>query len=168
MSRFNYYSSSISQALAIRTLQYSVPEKVAQYVQMIQPTTRFGQFKQQGSHIFRAEGSKLSQAELKKQATSLVSCGSSVTPACLKDLYKFGNYTTTPGNGNKLGIAGFLNEYAKFADMAQFLQQFAPKQDPVKNNFTYALINGGFGNQTHTSTDDVEANCKRGLRDDTT
>lgn len=51
-TRFYYYSSSTNDAKKIRTLQYSVPEKLHQYIQMIQPTTRFGQMQAERSTVF--------------------------------------------------------------------------------------------------------------------
>lgn len=51
-TRFYYYSSSINGAEMIRTLQYSVPKKLHQYIQMIQPTTRFGQMQAERSTVF--------------------------------------------------------------------------------------------------------------------
>ena len=60
--------------------------------------------------------------------------------------------------GNLLGIAGFLKQYAKYSDLAQFLKMFAPEQNPKLNNFTYILINGGLDSQNDTIDNDVEAN----------
>ena len=51
-TRFYYYSNSINDVKKIRTLQYSVPKKLHQYIQMIQPTTRFGQMQAERSTVF--------------------------------------------------------------------------------------------------------------------
>ncbi|MCJ1301078.1 vesicle formation at the endoplasmic reticulum [Hypocenomyce scalaris] len=49
---FYCYSSSINNVKKIRILQYSVPRKLHQYIQMIQPTTRFGQMQAERSTVF--------------------------------------------------------------------------------------------------------------------
>lgn len=151
---------------AIRTLQYSLPQAVEPHIQMIQPTTRFGQFNPQRSQAFRVGGAKgpatlmgSSRLAAGTQDTAVDSnCKTSITPDCLRALYKVGNYTAKPGSGNKLGIAGYLEEYAKYNDLEQFLTTYAPQQDPAKNNFTHTLINGGKDTQDDTVNDDVEAN----------
>lgn len=51
-TRFYYYISSINHVEKIRTLQYSVPKKLHQYIRMIQPTTRFGQMQAERSTVF--------------------------------------------------------------------------------------------------------------------
>lgn len=51
-TRFYYYSSSINNVEKIRTLQYSIPKTLHQYIQMIQPTTRFGQMQAERSTVF--------------------------------------------------------------------------------------------------------------------
>lgn len=50
-TQFYYYSSSVNDVKKIRTLQYSVPQKLHQYIQMIQPTTRFGQMQAERSTV---------------------------------------------------------------------------------------------------------------------
>lgn len=58
--------------------------------------------------------------------------------------------------GNKLGICGYLKQYAKYADLEQFLKEYAPIA--ASDNFTYVSVNGGLLLQNDTVDGDVEAN----------
>ncbi|KAI9851252.1 MAG: vesicle formation at the endoplasmic reticulum [Thelocarpon superellum] len=162
---FAWYRNSINGAQRVRTLQYSVPSRLHAHIDMIQPTTRFGQIRTARSHVHHDK--KLgpagtmseivaSQAATNTSSFDLSSCDDSITPACLKALYNFTDFTADPTNGNKLGIAGYLEEYAKYDDLAAFLSEYAP--DAVGDNFTYVGINGGLLTQNDTTHDDVEAN----------
>ncbi|KAK2462494.1 hypothetical protein APHAL10511_005464 [Amanita phalloides] len=62
-------------------------------------------------------------------------------------------YATRPNN--VLSVAGFLNEYANFADLATFLANFRP--DLNGNKFTVSLIDGGQNSQA-PGTAGLEAN----------
>lgn len=169
--RYHYYTNEVNGMEAVRTLQYSVPEKVKNYVRMIQPTIRFGQFNPQRSTAFRInEGQPLVLANVKvgtqfhptypSPALNATFCNTTITPDCLRDLYSVPrNLKANPNNGNRLGIAGYLEEWAKYDDLEQFLKTYT-NQDPKKNNFTVALINGGRNDQTDGAEDDVEANRK--------
>ena len=99
---------------AIRTLQYSVPESVKPYIQMIQPTTRFGQINPQRSTAFRI-GEAKSVASMRGKglfgsappvnAFNATFCNTTITPDCLRGLYSIGNYTAK-GNNRKLRSIG--------------------------------------------------------------
>ena len=55
-----------------------------------------------------------------------------------------------------MGICGYLKEYAKYADLQQFLNEYAPNAS--SDNFTYVLINDGQSLQNDAADDDIEAN----------
>ena len=106
INRFNYYTSSINGARRIRTLQYSVPEKLQQYIQMIQPTTRFGQMKADRSTAFQmGPGKVVSEVEnyFERHGTgnglNATFCNTTITPTCLRELYNIGNFKANPNNG---------------------------------------------------------------------
>ena len=104
--RFYYYKSSINGATRIRTLHYSVPETVRQYIQMIQPTTRFGQMRPERSNVFES-GDGVDVDDVKemyhRQAVlpgfNATFCNSTITPTCLRQLYNIGNFRADPLNG---------------------------------------------------------------------
>lgn len=55
-----------------------------------------------------------------------------------------------------MGICGYLNQYAKYADLEQFLKEYAPTA--ASDNFTYVSVNGGLLPQNDTVDNDSEAN----------
>ena len=101
---------------AIRTLQYSVPESVKPYVQMIQPTTRFGQINPQRSTVFKMgeaksvtsmKGKGLFGSAPPVNAFNATFCNTTITPDCLRGLYKIGNYTAS-GNSSESNLDEYL------------------------------------------------------------
>ena len=129
-TRFYYYSNSISDIKRIRTLYYSVPANLHQYIQMIQPTTRFGQMKAERSTISEhfeigpSRGSTLYSGS----GLNATFCNTTITPQCLKALYNFGDFKGT--KHNKIGVCGYvghpflsspsiISRIHGFGDMAQ-------------------------------------------------
>ena len=158
-THFHFYSNSVNKAERIRTLQYSIPEDVASYVHMIQPTTRFGQLNPLRSTIL--EHFKVPEPDrgdfcgrYSGNGLNATFCNNTVTPQCLRALYDFGTFV--PEKNSKIGVCGFLNEYAKFDDFSQFTAVYAPYA--AKENFTYVLINGGLAKQDEDIDPDAEAN----------
>ncbi|KAI4146303.1 MAG: hypothetical protein L6R39_003502 [Caloplaca ligustica] len=158
-TKFYYYSNSNNGMERIRTLQYSVPKALHQHIHMIQPTTRFGQVSPQRSTIyqhFEVGESKGAVGRYRGSSLNATFCNTTITPQCLRDLYHIGNYRGTAKNGNKIGVCGYLEQYAKFKDFDQFTAEYAPYA--ANESFTYVLINGGLSSQDDTVNDDVEAN----------
>ena len=158
---FYWFRSQHNQAQIIRTLQYFIPSSLYQYIEMLQPTTRFGQIQPQRStiHDFKVvgkAGTGLRVANTALHAFDVTSCNSEITLACLCELYDVKNFTIGPYDGNKLGIAGFLNEFAHYDDLAAFMGQYA--LDPENATFTIVTINDGLDTQNDTEHDSVEAN----------
>ncbi|KAL8724597.1 MAG: hypothetical protein Q9181_006762, partial [Wetmoreana brouardii] len=156
---FHFYSNANNGVQRIRTLRYSVPQKLHQYIHMIQPTTRFGQVLPQRSTIyqhFEIGESKGSISRYPGGQLNATFCNTTITPQCLRDLYHIGDFRGTAKNGNKIGVCGYLEQYAKFNDFSAFTAQYAPYA--ARENFTYVLINGGLATQDDTVDDDVEAN----------
>lgn len=156
-TKFYYYSSSFGTLDRIRTLQYSVPANLHQYIQMIQPTTRFGQLRAERNMIsqhFEIDPPLADSFLYPGEGLNVTFCNNTVTPQCLRALYNFGDFKGT--QHNRIGVCGYLKEYAKYRDFAQFTTKYAPYA--VGCNFTTVLINGGLQTQNDTENDDVEAN----------
>lgn len=142
---FQVYRNKNKPVNIIRTLDYSLPGDLHQYVDMIQPTTRFPQI--------RAQRSDIVDIHLAANDDD-TSCNSTITPSCLKSLY---NITTPSLNQSYgyIGINGFLEEYPRYDDFTAFEQKYAPWLN--NENFTWTSVNGGLLNQTSTE-DSSEAN----------
>ncbi|KAI1822009.1 subtilisin-like protein [Xylaria intraflava] len=130
----------------LRTLEYSIPEEVAQHVNLVQPTTRFATIR--ANH---ATGGRIAEIQV---AGSDADCDAMITPACLKQIYKI-DYETDAKSGSKVGFASYLEEYARYSDLAAFQKQFLP--ETVGQNFSVIQYHGGLNNQTFTG-DSGEAN----------
>ncbi len=154
---FHWFYNSDTGVEQIRTLQYSLPPGLHQHINLIQPTTRFGQPRPARSTIHDITVLE-AQPEFRTANTSrtpnVTDCSQGVNPACLRQLYDIKGFT--PGNGSTLGIAGFLEQYAQYADLAQFLERYVPEQRGA--NFSVTTINGGLNTQGDFNEDSTEAN----------
>lgn len=121
---FHYYSDGGSTKL--RTLAYSVPSDLQASIDLVSPTTYFG--KTSASRSIQAYKNKRASTTTTSASSSVsvaASCQTSITPACLKQLYNVGNYTPSVASGSRVGFGSFLNESAIFDDL-----------------FTYEKVNG--------------------------
>lgn len=154
-TKFYYYYNYQTKKNSIRTLEYSLPADVAEVVQMIQPTTRFGQPKAQGSQVFDVVFDSSVEALTIPTTYDPTFCNSSITPVCLRGLYNMGNFTANGDVGNKIGISGYLEEYARYDDTEAFIEQLFPVAEGW--NFSWTSISGGLMDQ-NSDSDFVEAN----------
>ncbi len=92
-TEFRYYSHAMNQIESIRTLRYSVPERLHKYIQLIQPTTRFNHIGTEYSTLSN-HFATTSVEKPYSQSTGLdvTSCNTTITPECLRDLYHVGEY----------------------------------------------------------------------------
>lgn len=102
-TKFYYYSDAARRVKEIRTLHYSVPQKLHDYIHMIQPTTRFGHIHPQHSSLHQSfvVGSARDAFTYRHQHSGLNAtfCNSTVTPQCLKDLYNLAGYKAKATEG---------------------------------------------------------------------
>lgn len=92
-TKFYFYSNAVSHAKKVRTLQYSVPKNISQYIHMIQPTTRFGETVPQRSSLFSLGSAKPPLKPLSPDPEFDISfCNKTTTLQCLKGLYNIGDY----------------------------------------------------------------------------
>lgn len=148
-TEFKYYANEVKDIRRLRTLQYSVPESVAPHINMIQPTTRFGQIHPDHS-THRVEPMT---PEAIRAARG--DCNKVVTPQCLKSLYNIGHYQAIAGMGSTLGFASYLEESARYSDLTLFEHNIAPYASG--QNFSVVTFNGGVNDQT-SSLSSGEAN----------
>ncbi|OJD16341.1 hypothetical protein AJ78_03474 [Emergomyces pasteurianus Ep9510] len=138
---FYYFIDGESKDSKIRTLEYSVPSSIVSNVHMIQPTTMFATFRPQRSTLLRME--EVPSENLDSNIPRV--CRFQMQPACLRDLYNFTDFKPIPGTTNKIGVSGFLEQYAQYADLKQFLSLVDPAA--VGSTFSVQSINGGLNTQ---------------------
>lgn len=137
----------------IRTLHYSVPENLHQYIDMIQPTTRFGHFQPKMKHVPDVHRMDEAESKLMAEATTLVPF---ITPQRLKQLYNVQDFQLK--DNETAGFAAFTNfieQYPRYSDLTAFEAKYAPYA--TGRNFTWTSIAGGKLDQSSTK-DSFEAN----------
>lgn len=135
-TQFKYYENSGVRKL--RTTQYSVPQALTKYIDLITPTTYFGR-------STAAKPAMQHKMAISPRQTG-INCSDAITPECIKELYKI-NYTANAKSGSRIGFGSFLNESASTSDLRLFeLDNAIPQQ-----GFSVELINGGVDDQRTTS-----------------
>lgn len=133
----------------VRAESYSLPKEVHGHVDVIQPTTMFGLFKPMGltSHWDEPISKKevFGTAQSSTGVTVDLSCNSTITPQCLQALYQI-DYKGTPGNGNKVGVTGYLEQYASKSDLDKFYSRFNPAA--TGSDFKFYSVSGGLNNES--------------------
>ncbi|KAB5583053.1 peptidase S8/S53 domain-containing protein [Coniochaeta sp. 2T2.1] len=153
---YGYLDTGIEK---VRALKYSVPEEVKDHISFVAPVVRFGQPRAQRSQVFEVVDAKtapLNAAAIPPQNLNVTACNATITPECLRALYKVGSYQADPSKKSLFGVAGYLEEYAKYDQLELFESVYAPYAKD--QNFTVTQINGGGNDQEDTVHDDVEAN----------
>ncbi|KAL1850710.1 hypothetical protein VTK73DRAFT_9606 [Phialemonium thermophilum] len=144
---YQYYrNSGVSK---LRTLHYSIPDDLGQHIAFVDPGTFFGRARTAprvpppAARSRPTRTSRRDSVESPSRPTVAVSCQTSITPPCLKQLYNVGEYEADPKSGSRIGFGSFLNESALYADLALFEKAF----DIPSQNFTKVLIANGTNNQ---------------------
>jgi hypothetical protein len=118
-----------------RTLKYSVPDEVRDAIIFVHPVANF--------MPPRKELSRPS-APMQKMAKRATPCAEETTPECIRKLYNFPQVNTdTSCKKVRLGVAGFLEEFANYKDFEIFLNSSAPDIAATGYNFSVELVNGG-------------------------
>lgn len=105
-TKFFSYRNSVAGNERIRTLEYSVPRELHKHIHMIQPTTRFGG--PQHSHVneyFKIGPAREKHTGYSGNGLNATFCNSTITPQCLRDLYRVGNFTGSAKNGQSFSTS---------------------------------------------------------------
>ncbi|ESK88090.1 tripeptidyl peptidase a [Moniliophthora roreri MCA 2997] len=165
-AKYGLYHHDKSKDTVLRTLSYSLPRELMAHVDVVSPTTYFGTLKSMRTTSFLQpeldvaieKGTINFGADIEpgSDATVPASCGTTITPSCLKGLYNTTNYTPRAASQNSLGVAGYLDEFANHADLRTFLARFLPSaSDQAGSDFTTIRVNNGGDDQNDPG---VEAN----------
>ena len=132
-----FMSYQNSGTTKIRTMEYSIPDDLVNYIDLISPTTYFGKTVANMPTFTKTK----KDAPAKRQVDA--SCQTSITPTCIKELYNVGSYTPSVKSGSRVGFGSFLNQSALYQDLFDYENYFKiPTQ-----NFSVILINGGTNDQ---------------------
>ncbi|KAF8148570.1 subtilisin-like protein [Mycena galopus ATCC 62051] len=156
----------------LRTLNYSLPTEVAGHIDDIHPSTSFDQPVSARSVSSVPHPRSVGGASFVPE-----SCNTTITPACLQDLY---GIPTTPATQSSNGIAvtgsfraqghaavlslvmkGFDKEFAQRSDLTNFLGSF---RKDMSNSTTFTLQTFDGGKNPQSSSDaGLEANVSHDL-----
>ncbi|KAF8801356.1 subtilisin-like protein [Phlegmacium glaucopus] len=152
---YNVYRHAISGQEVVRTLSYSLPEVLHEHIDVIAPTTYFGTFRSMKVTSFlQPELDTMLQDTIPGPDGKLdPSCNTIITPACLRVLYNTSSYVPVSTDVNKLAVAGYLDEFANYADLQTFFKKY--RTDAVGSTFTTVQVNGGGNDQSNPG---IEAN----------
>lgn len=154
-TKYNVYHHPASSERVVRAMSYSLPRELHSHIDVVTPTTYFGTLRSMRTTSFLQPNIETigDDADFNINAAVPASCGTTITPACLRGLYNTTNYVPKATNVNKLGVAGYLQEFANRADLQTFFNRF--RTDAVGSSYTTVLVNGGQDNQNDPG---VEAN----------
>ncbi len=142
-SRFQHFM--VQGVRKIRTLEYSIPEMLAEHIDVVSPTTFFGKTRGQapipGADLLGEQESALIQA--RQRANTTLNCARLIEPGCLEKMYNYAGYSESSTSGSRVAFGSFLNESARLEDLNLYQKAYGL---PL-NNFSVVLINGGLDHQ---------------------
>ncbi|UNI15883.1 Tripeptidyl-peptidase I [Purpureocillium takamizusanense] len=137
--RLHQYSFD-GKAPVLRTTEYSIPDDLNKIVSFVHPIANFM------TPTHEVGLSKPLAFDQQVHQRDTYDCKTGIRPECIIKQY---NISYTPPNGTshvRFGIAGFLEQYANFADAQIFFERYKPELKGY--NFSVELVNGGKNLQT--------------------
>ena len=137
--------------MLIRTTHYSLPEHLHEHIELVQPTTYFGRPKPMNTNLkIEVLGIPITifpSPPPSSPGTLMdprlgVNCTSVMTVWCLQQLYKTAGYKPAATDKNRIGITGYIGQYANTADLQLFYN--AERPDAVNSSFQTVLVNGAY------------------------
>lgn len=122
----------------VRALQYSLPASLHEQILFVQPTTRFVQTRPMYHSV---RNSVPVSPPPDPEAGDDNKCNQIVTPICLRGQYHILSDTGGHLDNNKIGVSGYLDQYASKSDLTKFINMFSHYFTDL--NFTYHSISGG-------------------------
>ncbi|KJA29771.1 hypothetical protein HYPSUDRAFT_126627 [Hypholoma sublateritium FD-334 SS-4] len=143
----------------VRTTSYSLPSHLDSHIEVVQPTTMFGQFKPAKSMISILETvdtavntaiSKVAQIITGGNSNLTVdaSCNTTITVTCLQQIYNAVGYVPSNSTKNSIGITGYLEQFANIEDLQTFYVAQVPAA--VNSSFKFESVAGGINDQSLT------------------
>ncbi|RXW25417.1 hypothetical protein EST38_g412 [Candolleomyces aberdarensis] len=152
-TKYHIWKHEESGDKLVRTTSYSLPEELHDHIEVIQPTTMFSRFNAMKSTIHWPEAEKKASITYKPPTTASnarlaavdPSCSSEITISCLHQLYNTGGYVQKATEKNSIGITGYLEQFANFADLKLFYEEQVP--EAVNSTFEVVTVSGGLNPQ---------------------
>ncbi|KAF9077940.1 peptidase S8/S53 domain-containing protein [Rhodocollybia butyracea] len=146
---YHVYAHTQIDETIIRALEYSLPRHLHDHINLVSPTTYFGTTRSMAVTSFVV--SKGTTSGLTSDVAPPATCANTITPTCLQDLYNTAGYVTTQTATNKIGITGYLGQFASLADLTTFTKRFLPKA--TNATFVVQEVNGGGNDQNNPGSE---------------
>ncbi|KAJ7129263.1 peptidase S8/S53 domain-containing protein [Mycena epipterygia] len=144
-----YLWQHTSGEILVRATSYSLPQRLFDHVELIQPTTMFARGKGMTPILYPEEIEPVAPVDpITPLAKTHVdpSCATRITLTCIMQLYNAVGYKPRATKKNEIGITGFLEQYANKRDLTSFYRQQLPAA--VNSTFKSVSVHGGINNQT--------------------
>jgi len=161
---YHVWKHSESGDHLVRTTSYSLPKHLHDHIDLVQPTTTFGRFKQHKSTVVPAGPDAViakpdpnvpGVVDAVSGVTVDASCNTTITISCLQQLYNAVGVLPSATIGNSIAVTAYLGQFANIADLQLFYKDQVPAA--VGTNFTLVSVDGGTNPQTPADAGD-EAN----------
>ena len=123
-AKYHIFHNSASGQRVVRTLAYSLPRELHQHIDVVAPTTYFSTLRSmRATNFLQPEIDSLGEDPAVDiplaDVTGAIpgSCETKITPACLRALYNTKDYVPLSTDKNKIGIAGYLDQFASTSDL---------------------------------------------------
>ena len=123
----------------LRTREYSIPDNLRDAISFIHPIANFMTPK---TNLPRP--SKYKQHGIVRRDAP---CAETTDPDCIRKLYNMPDIAPAANSTIRLGIAGFLEQFANYNDLHVFLKKTAASIAATGYNFSVELVNGGENSQ---------------------
>ncbi|KAA1475870.1 family S53 protease [Dentipellis sp. KUC8613] len=154
-TQFTTFTHEASGQQSVRTLEYSIPAALQGHLDFVHPTVTFSRPLSGKPLMSIPLPPNVNPAKNLTGDAVPASCSSVITPACLQALYGIPASSTNPAS-NKLGVSGFIDQFANQQDLRTFLTNLATNV-PAATGFTLQTLDGGSNPQTQSEAG-IEAN----------
>ncbi|KAJ7788662.1 family S53 protease-like protein [Mycena olivaceomarginata] len=154
---FSVFTHVETGKTSIRTLAYSIPAVLQDHIDFFHPTTTFTRPMAARPKFTAIKAKRAEPAADVAPVSNAVpaSCNTVITPTCLQAIYGIPATPATQST-NKLGVSGFIEQFANEADLTEFLTNF---RTDIRSTTTFTLqtLDGGTNTQTRADAG-IEAN----------
>jgi len=153
-AEFSLFTNEATGDQTVRTLAYSLPADLQSHINLVHPTVVFPLKSITPPLVFTPMSSKTASAPTPNAAPAACNVNQ-VDPACIQALY---GVPTTAGSqtASKIGVSGFIDQFAQNADLSSFLKAFRPDLTPAPT-FAVQTVDGGTNTQNSRDAG-IEAN----------
>ncbi|KAJ7292722.1 tripeptidyl peptidase A [Mycena rebaudengoi] len=120
----------------VRALNYNIPTELLSHINYVHSTTTFFDH---GIGKFPSDPEPNRTLLPRQLQSDFESCVDVVDPPCVRKLYNIGNYTPDASLNNRIGVAGYLEVWARPDSLTLYLNDYIPES--IGSNYTFDVVN---------------------------